>query len=804
MKNITFLVILFLTGGLLSAQDVTPDQTIWFNSPAVDWQSQSLPIGNGFFGASVFGGVQQERFDIAEKTFFSGGPHVTENFNYGIVQGGKENIAQIRKLILEKKYAEADVLCVAHLMGDMNGFGSFSTVGKLLLNFRNHDGDAADYRRTLDLANSLATVSYKINGTQYNREYFCSYPDKVMVCRLTADAKRKISFDIDHQRQYPAEEKVYTNHDNIHELAFIGTLKINGLGYCIRLAVQPQGGTVSYNEQDKTLSITDADEAVLYYTVATEYKADGENFKGNHPVAATAAVLTAAAKQGYAALKENHINDYKKLYDRVTFSLVGNPDMAKLPTNERFELLKNGTTDDSALKVLYFHLGRYLIISASRPGTLPSNLQGVWNSLKKAPWNGNFQSNINLQEMYWGCGPTNLPECQEAYIDYIERLVPFGRKVAESYYGTKGWTSHTIGNIWGYAAPGRKLKWGLYPIGATWHCQHVWSQYEYTGDKEYLKNRAYPILKEAAVFWLENLQDINGHLNSVPSVSAEHGIQLENGQIKKYTDNDAEPGDLNGKFIYTVPNFQDIEMIHDLFTNVIKASEILNTDNDFREKVLQARNQLEPLKIGKYGQLQEWLEDYDNARDHHRHIAHLYGVYPGEMISVHKTPELAAAAKVSLNMRDEGFITPIWPWTGGNWSMAWRVACWTRLQEGERAIKIFNQMCRETGFENLMNSQPFNRGTFRMQVDASMATPGLFAEMLLQKGDDTIYLLPALPMEWPEGEVKGLLAKGGYSVEMSWEYGQLKRAVITVPQGAVTPKVFVKGKPAEQGAVTFR
>lgn len=772
-----------------------PDKTLWFTYPAEEWNSQSLHIGNGYMGASFYGGVAQEQLDIAEKTFYAGGPNVMTNYNYGIVEGGKEKLPLIRQLILAGEYAKADSLCAIYMKGTFDNFGAFSMVGQLLLNFENHEGEATEYVRALDLANSLATVSYQLNGTHYSREYFCSYPDKVMVCRFSSDKKDKISFDVNHQLAHEFEDLKYNAHDNIHEIVFRGKLKNNGLDFCIRIVLVPEGGTVAF--KDKILSVDNADKVTLIYSVDTEYKANGRNYKGIDPIAETQKNISNALAKGYQALKDTHIKDYKNLFDRVKFTMVGNPDIAKMPTNERVNLLKKGTTDDSALKVLYFNLGRYLIISASRPGTLPSTLQGVWNENISSPWWGNYQSNINLQEMYWACGPTNLPECQEAYIEWIEALVPSGRKVAASYYGTKGWVSHTQGNIWGYAAPGINLKWGLYPVGAAWHCRHLWSQYEYTRNVEYLKNRAYPIMKEAAVFWLENLVEKDGYLISIPSVSAEHPILMKDGKVAKYTDTDGEPGVLK-THIFTVPCFQDIEMVYDLFSNVIKASEALNIDMEFRQKVFEAWNKLYPLKIGKYGQLQEWLEDYDNARDHHRHIAHLYAVYPGEMISVNKTPELAEAAKVSLNMREEGFITPIWPWSGGNWSMAWRIACWTRLHDGERAIKIFNLMTKETGFENLMNSQPYNGEWYRMQVDASMATPGVFAEMLLQSENDNLYLLPALPTEWPEGEIAGLCAKGGYIVNMSWEYGQLKKAEIFLPKGATLPVIFAKGKLLQQ------
>ena len=785
MKHLSFLFAFTVLAFTASyAVEITPGQTLWYTYPAEDWNTQALHIGNGYMGASFYGGVNRERFDIAEKTFWSGGPNVATNYNYGIVEGGKDVIADIRKLILEKRYTEADELCKKHMMGDFSNYGYFSAVGSLLLNFKNPRGEVTDYLRSLDLANSLGNVSYKIGDTKFEREYFCSYPDKVMAFRFSADGKGKISFDIDHSLFYRPDQVAFKN----NELTYNGLIFVNGLRYYIRIAVLPKGGTVSFANQK--VSIHSSDEVTLLYTVDTEYKANGKNYKGTDPEKETKKVMESALKKGYDELKSAHIQDYKTLYDRVKFSLVGNADMAKLPTNERFKLLKMGTTDDSALKTLYFNLGRYLIISASRPGTLPSTLVGVWNNNEWAMWAGNFQSNVNLQEMYWGCGPTNLPECQEGYIEWIESLVPLGRKVAQAYYGANGWVSHATGNIWGHTAPGTDLKWGLYPAGASWHCRHLWMQYQYTGNTEYLKNRAYPIMKEAAGFWLENLVETDGKLISIPSVSAEHGIQTENGKVAKYVTTNGEE---NENRFFTVPNFQDIEMVYDLFSNVIKASEALGTDLEFRKKVAAARDKLPALKIGQYGQLQEWLYDHDNPRDKHRHIAHLYAVYPGEMISVNKTPELAEAAKVSLNMRDEGFIRPVWPITGGNWSAAWRAACWARLHDGERAIKVFNLMNKENGYENLMTSQ-----IDYMQVDASMATPGIFSEMLLQSEDDNLYLLPALPAEWPEGEIKGLIAKGGYVINMAWDFGQLTKVEISVPKGLKTPALYAKGKPLPQ------
>ena len=770
-----------LFAAYVSAASFSPDQALWYTYPAEDWNTQALHVGNGYMGASFYGGIEKERLDIAEKTFWSGGPNIGKPFNYGIIEGGKENIAQIRKLVLEGRYAEADKLCKKYMMGDHAGtYGYFSAVGSLFFNFKHPGGEVSDYVRSLDLENSLGSVSYKKGGTTFNREYFSSYPDKAMVYHFSSDEKGKISFDIDHTFFYRPDNTTFKN----NELVYNGLIFVSGLKYCIRIAVIPQGGTVSFVNQK--VSINSADEVTVIYTVDTEYKADTKDFKGVNPEKETKKVIENAVKKGYDGLKQTHIADYRNLYSRAKFSLVGNKEIEKLPTNKRFELLKSGITDDSALKALYFNLGRYLLISSSRPGTLPSNLQGVWNNNEWAMWAGNYQSNINLQEMYWSCGPTNLPECQEGYLEWVESQVEPGRKVADAYYGTKGWVSHATGNIWNQPAPGADLKWGLYPVGAAWHCRHLWLQYQYTGNLEYLKTRAYPVMKEAAEFWLENLVEKDGQLLSIPSTSAEHGIQTENGEPVKYSTTN---GDQNDNRIFTVPNFQDIQMVHDLFSNVIKAADLLNADVEFKQKVAAARGKLPALKIGKYGQLQEWLYDYDNARDHHRHIAHLYAVYPGEMISVEKTPELAEAAKVSLNMRDEGFALPMWELTGGNWSAAWRSACWAHLNDGERAIKVFNLMNKENGYENLMNSQ-----IGYMQVDASMATPGIFAEMLLQSDESSIHLLPALPAEWPEGKIEGFLTKGGNTINMAWEYGQLKSVRITVPKGKTISTLCVKGK----------
>jgi len=392
--------------------------------------------------------------------------------------------------------------------------------------------------------------------------------------------------------------------------------------------------------------------------------------------------------------------------------------------------------------------------------------------------------------MYVPCGPANLLECQEPYLEWIERLVISGRETAEKYYGTTGWVSHTTGNIWGYTAPGIGMLWGIYPVGAAWHCRHLWEQYAFSMDKEYLEEEAYPVMKEAAEFWLANLVPYKEGLVSAPTVSAEHGIETNKGNYVSPTMS-AEQASGNQNYRYNIPGaYQDIEMIWDLFSNVLEAAKILGIHNSFLDSVGATREKLMPLKIGKLGQLQEWYEDLDSPKDHHRHIAHLYALYPGRQIDPLTTPGLSEAAAKSLDLRGDGQFQN-WPYAGGNWARAWRIYCWARLLDGERANKIFTELITEQGFENLMTFQHVP-GEDRMQVDASMSTPGFIAEMLLQSHLGEIHILPALPPQWPAGSIKGLLARGGYEIEIHWDQGELTNATMKCRTDSI-PVIRVKG-----------
>jgi alpha-L-fucosidase 2 len=522
------------------------------------------------------------------------------------------------------------------------------------------------------------------------------------------------------------------------------------------------------------------------------------DYTGIDPEKLTREIIVKAAGNDYETLKMHHLEDYKSLYDRVSFSVEGNSAAEKLPTNERFTRLSRGESDPG-YKVLAFNLGRYMIISSSRPGTLPANLQGVWNTFLAAPWAGNYQSNINLQEIYWSCGPTDLEECEQAYIDWIDNLSISGREIAKRVYGTGGWVSHTTGNIWGHAAPIGDHPWGMYPMGAAWHCQVVWDHFAFTQDTQYLKKQAYPLLKDASVFWLENLVRYKGYLITAPTVSAEHGaLMTENGLNPAFHDS------ISTKYNYSIPGvYQDIEMLWDLFSNTSRAAMIVG-DNNFADSLMKIRQDLLPLKIGKYGQLQEWYQDIDNPDCHHRHIAHLYAVCPGSEISPLITPELAEAAKKSLNMRGDGRFPEQELAAGGNWARAHRMWCWTRLLDGNRADKIMTEMLTEEGFENGLTYQHAEYGWGRkdlsmegklychFQLDGSASLPGCIAEMLVQSHTGEIHLLPALPDELKTGKVKGLKARGGYKIDMEWGKGELIKAEIYGGKDSPVPAVRLK------------
>jgi len=772
---------------------VDNNQKLWYTYPAKYWNSQALHLGNGYMGASFFGGTGEEVIALTEKSMWTGGPFNDNWEEMGVNPRCRESLPEIRKAITEGKIREADSLVRHNFLGENKHFGNFTSIGELKLNFHSDTSEIENYKRELDLSQSIGRVNYRIGFTEYNREYFCSYPDRVLSIRFNASTKGSISFSLG--MDIVQDSFNITIHENCYQVK--GFIDGNNRPFNVLFYVVNKGGRI-YNE-NSVLHVEDADAVELFLTAATNYRLHYPDYTGEDPGIITSQILEKALELGYEKLLERHVSDYQFLYDRVKLSLEGDPVAEKLPTNERWQRLKKGNPDPG-LKVLAFNMGRYMIISSSRPGTLPANLQGVWNNFKRAPWAGNYQSNINMQEIYMSCGPVNLPECQEAYIDWINDLSLAGSQIAEKCYGTGGWVSHTTGNIWGHAAPVGDIMWGTYPVGAAWHCQHVWDQFAFSTDTGYLLKTGYPLLKGASVFWFENLTPFEDYLISAPTVSAEHGALLtEDGYNPAYHDFESD------MYRYCLPGaFQDVEMIWDLFTNTYKAARIAG-EMEFADSLLAFREKLLPLMTGKYGQLQEWYYDIDNPDCHHRHIAHMYAVYPGTQIHPITTPSLADAAKKSLDMRGDGRYPGQEQVSGGNWARAYRIWCWTRLMDGNRANKIFTEMLTEEGFENLLTYQHigyhwerpdfFNEGDTlfcHFQLDASASVPGFISEMLLQSHLDEIQLLPALPDEFTSGKVSGLKARGGYTVDMEWKNGDLVRAVITCPKGTVIPQIRIK------------
>jgi alpha-L-fucosidase 2 len=792
MRTLFLALLVVVTSCMRKEPDEVSNQVIWFKYPARYWNSQALHLGNGYFGASFFGGPGEEVFALSEASMWTGGPAMGDWERAGVNPNARETLPAIRKAVLEGNIRRADSLVSENFFGSFDLYGHFTSIGNLRLKFLDHETEPGNYHRELDIRNSLGGIRYDLGNTTFNREYFCSYPDRVLVMKFTADRPGSISFDM--TLDIMQDSSIVEISGNTCQVA--GYIDGNQRPFHLLIQVNHEGGKTGRDAG--VLTVRGADAVEVYYTVATNYKMSYPGYTGEDPAGITRAIMQKAAARGFETLKEAHTADYRSLYDRVNLVIQGNRQIERLPTNKRYERLKSGKADPG-YKVLAFNLGRYMIISSSRPNTLPANIQGVWNTFYAAPWAGNYQSNINVQEIFWSCGPTDLAECQQSYIDWIENLAISGREIARLVYGTGGWVSHTVGNIWGHAAPIGSHPWGMFPMGAAWHCQHVWDQYAFTRDEQYLKDQAYPLLKDAALFWLENLVPFEEYWITSPSVSAEHGaLMTENGLNPAFHDFESD------QYLYNLPGvYQDMELIWDLFTNTAKAANILG-EEDFADSLLQTREQLLPLQIGRYGQLQEWYQDIDHPDCHHRHIAHLYAVCPGTQIHPTITPELAEAAKISLDMRGDGRYLRQEMAAGGNWARAHRMWCWTRLMDGDRASKILTEMLTEQGFENGLTYQHavfgFDRDDLSMegelychfQLDGSASVPGCIAEMLVQSHLGEIHLLPALPGEFNTGKISGIRARGGYTVDLAWKDGNLSEAVIACPPGTELPAVRLK------------
>ena len=750
--------------GCQSATDSCETTELWYAQPAKVWM-ESLPIGNGRLGAMTYGGIEEEKLALNESTMWSGQYNENQNKPFG-----RENMNQLRKLCFEGKLSEGNRIAGDNLHGNQTSFGTHLPIGDLKMQFIYPEGKVTDYRRSLSLDEAVSSVSFNSGGVNYKREYFATNPDNVLVLRLTADKQKSITMNMGLDLMRQADLSVENN-----QLVFTGKVDFplhgpGGVCFEGRIAVLADNGEVKMEQSG--VSIKEADAVTLIVDVRTDYKSP------DYKTLCADGVEKAAAKS-YDELKQAHIKDYNTLYNRVSIHFGQDANRA-MPTDVRWKQVKEGKTD-TGLDALFFQYGRYLTIASSRENSpLPIALQGFFNDNKACNmgWTNDYHLDINTEQNYWAANVGNLAECNAPLFTYIKDLAHHGAKTAEVVYGCKGWTAHTTANVWGYTPASSTIIWGLFPMAGSWIASHLWTQYEFTQDKQYLAETAYPLLKGNAQFILDFLakDPKSGYLMTGPSISPENWFRTAGGE----------------EMVASMMPACDRELAYEILSNCVRASEILDTDREFADSLRTAIAQLPPIQLRANGAIREWFEDFEEAHPNHRHTSHLLALYPFSQITLEKTPELAEAARKTIENRLSAEN-----WEDTEWSRANMICMYARLKDAQEAYKSVQLLQGKLSRENLMTVSPGGIAGAEGDIysfDGNPAGTAGMAEMLIQNHEGYVEFLPCLPVEWKDGSFKGLCLKGGAEATAEWTNAVINKASLKATADQVLKVKIPQGK----------